>query len=267
MLKDFNKNFGLSSSIESEKNAFYNRCSHFLQEIRQKALSQEDYRALFDTVCLQLGLNPRHIVENSSFLRTYVPDLHELLPDDFLGMLKIIAIVRKYYSTNHQMVQIIDETIEGFFDLSTTDIGITYKSGMFFPKGEELLDKELIGHSLTLLKSYPDEDKDLKTALDNYRSGTKYGVIEFSYRCIEGLARQILKNNRTLIDNKSEIIKASGLSDHWKKILANYIDYGNEYGRHASTKRHHFNESEVEAYLYTTCILVRLILKIKNTAT
>ena len=51
---------------------------------------------------------------------------------------------------------------------------------------------------------------------------------------------------------------------HWKKILANYIDYGNEYGRHASEKRHEFNASEVEAYLYTTCILIRLIVKIST---
>ncbi len=221
MIKDFNKNFGLSSDIESDKIAFLNRCESFLQDLRRKALTQDEYSNLFNTVCLQLGLNPRKIIADNSFLRTQIPDVHELQPNNFLGILKIVSIVRQYFSKNERITEIIDETIEGFLQLSTIDIGITYKAGMFFPKGEELLDKELIGYSISLLNEYPDEDKDLRTALDNYRTGSKYGVIEFSYRCIEGLARQILKNKKTLIDNKGEIIKASGLSDHWKKILAN----------------------------------------------
>lgn len=263
MLKEFNKNFGITSSIDEEKNAFINRISQFFQDLRHKVLSQNDYNSLFSTVCIQLGLNARKLIEENSFMRTHVPELDEILPKDFINTLKLISAVRKYYSNKNEMNIVIDETVESFLNLSTIDLGITYKSGMFFPKGEELLDKELVGFSLNSLKTFSNENKDLQNALDNYRTGSKYGVIENCYRCVEGLSRNILKNRKTLIDNKSEIIKSIGLSEHWKRILANYIDYGNEYGRHASTKRHDFSKQEVEAYLYTTCILIRLIITIK----
>ena len=263
MLKEFNRNFGISPSIEEERVAFINRITHFLQDFRQ-LLSNDDYNDLFSTVCVQLGLNPRIIIEENSFLRPEVPELNQLLPYDFFNILKIIIAVRKYFKSKPDMLFAIDENIEGFLNLSAIDLGITYKSGMFFPKGEELLDNDLIEYSLKVLVPFPNENKDIRNALENYRSGSKYGVIENCYRCIEGLARRILNNSKTLIDNKPEIIKSSGLSDYWKKILANYIDYGNEYGRHASEKRHDFNISEVEAYLYMTCVLVRLIVNIKN---
>lgn len=263
MIREFNKNFGITTSIEDEKKAFINRIDTFLLGIRS---SSGDYEALYSTVCLQLGLNGKKINDNNPFDTGYIPDLNSLLPKGFLNTLKIIIAVRKYYKDDFEMVSFIDEAIDMLINMATVDLGITYKSGMFFPKGEEVLDKELIGYSLKSLIGFPNENKDLQNALDNYKANSKYGVIENCYRCIEGLMRQILKNNKTLIDNKSEIIRSIGLSEHWKKILANYIDYGNEYGRHASEKRHDFNQAEVEAYLYTTCILIRLIVELKGNA-
>ncbi|HKC69470.1 MAG TPA: hypothetical protein VKG26_14640 [Bacteroidia bacterium] len=267
MLKEFNKNFGITPSLDKEKEAFVNRINHFLRDLRYQILNQTDYNSLFSTVCVQLGLNARKIIDDNSILnRRVVPELDELLPNDFINTLKLIAAVRRYFSNKIDMGEAIDANIEGFLDLATIDLGVTYKAGMFFPKGEDLLDKELIGYSLNSLEGFPNENKDLQNALENYRSGVKYGVIENCYRCLEGLARQVLKNNKTLIDNKVEIITSIGLSDNWKKILAHYIDYGNEYGRHASLKRHDFSEAEVEAFLYTTCTLIRLIVKIKKSA-
>ncbi len=265
MLKQFNKNFGVSTSVEEEQKGFINRTNHFLQEIRHKLLSKEDYYSLFATVCVQLGLNPQQVIDANSFMYATVPDLKEILPSNFLNSLKLITAVRSYYQKTRRMTAIIDENIEAFISLSSVDLGITYRAGMFFPKGEELLDKELVEYALNSLDKFPNENKDLQNALENYRGCSKYGVVENCYRCIEGFARGILKNNKTLIDNKAELIKSSGLSEHWKKILANYIDYGNEYGRHASAKRHDFNEAEVEAYLYTTCLLIRLIGRIRLT--
>ncbi|MGN6603603.1 MAG: hypothetical protein ACTHK8_14210 [Ginsengibacter sp.] len=265
MLKDFNKNFGITASVDDEKASFVNRVNYFLHNLRQ-VISVEEYHSLFSTVCFQLGLNAQKIIDDNSFLKERVPNLNDILPENFLNCLKMVSAVRKFYSNKPDMSDVIDENIEAMLELSAADLGITYQHGSFFPKGEELLDRELVGFGLSSLKQFPNENKDLQNALDNYRSGSKYGVIENCYRCIEGLCRQILKNNKTLIDNKVEVIKSLGLSDQWKKILANYIDYGNEYGRHASSKRHDFSEAEVEAYLYTSCTLIRLIVKIKHNA-
>ncbi|MGA2823579.1 MAG: hypothetical protein ABSE72_08650 [Bacteroidales bacterium] len=266
MQKEFNKNFGISPSVEAERIAFVNRVIYFLQEFRHRTLNHLEYKGLFSTICIQFGLNPRKIIDDNSPFHNMeeIPELNEVVKEDFLNILKLLVLVRQYYQENAKRLTFLDESIEGLLKLSGTELGISYKSGMFFPKGEELLDHELIEYSLSSLSSYPNEDKDLRNALENYRAGSKYGVIENCYRCIEGLSRQILNNKGTLIDNKIDLIKSSGLSNHWKKILANYIDYGNEYGRHASENRHDFSQFEVEAYLYMTCVLVRLLLIIKN---
>ena len=131
----------------------------------------------------------------------------------------------------------------------------------FFLQEKNVLDQDLINHSLQALAAYPNEDKDLRNALDNYRMGKKDGVIETCYRCMEGLARQILENNDTLIDNKVKLVSKIGLSDNWKKIMYNYVEIGNTYGRHASPQRHNISKAEVEAYLYETCLLVRLLVQ------
>lgn len=261
MLKEFNKNFGITSSVEEEKKAFINRIEVLLEGLRTHS---DNYDSIYSTICLQLGLNGKKIIDENPNDSDYIPDLLDLLPKDFLNTLKIIIAFRNYYRYDIEMFTFVDESIEMILNLSNVDLGISYKSGMFFPKGEELLDKELIGYSLNSLEAFPNENKDLHNALASYRADSKYGVIENCYRCLEGLGRQILGNNKTLIDNKSEIIKSAGLSDHWKKILGSYIDYGNEYGRHASEKRHDFNKSEVEAYLYTTCTFIRLIIALRQ---
>lgn len=57
-------------------------------------------------------------------------------------------------------------------------------------------------------------------------------------------------------------MKGIGLSDYWKRILNNYIEFGNDYGMHANVNRHNLNEAE--AYLYQTCLLIRLMMRIKQ---
>lgn len=78
---------------------------------------------------------------------------------------------------------------------------------------------------------------------------------------MEGVSRKILGNNKTLIDNKVDLLRKISVSDNWRKILVNYIELGNQYGRHASADRHSITEKESEAYLYLTGLLIRLVLK------
>lgn len=80
---------------------------------------------------------------------------------------------------------------------------------------------------------------------------------------IEGLAREVLQNNRTLDNNKDGLLKKVNLSQTWKSILSNYINYANEYARHASDTQHLIKPQEVEAFLYFTGLLVRLIVESK----
>lgn len=263
-LKDLYKNLGINNTIENEKRAFVNRSLTFLDSFLEKKLSYDRRKDFFIRICYQLGANGHDILNqynSRSISFETVPDITKTFEYDYFTTLRVLVLVRQYFSYDTKNARIFDDEIENILNLCITDLGISYQSGMFFPKGEQLLDKELIGRALSILSNYPNEDTDLRTAIKNHTEDSKYGVIENCYRCIEGLLRSILNNNKTLIDNKADIIKRLGLSEHWKKILAQYIEYGNEYGRHASEKRHDFTATEVEAYLYTTCLLVRLIIK------
>ncbi|HAM39108.1 MAG TPA: hypothetical protein DCP53_06930 [Elusimicrobia bacterium] len=73
----------------------------------------------------------------------------------------------------------------------------------------------------------------------------------------------VLKNSKTLDNNKDELLTKLNISQKWKSFLCNYIEYANEYKRHASDKRHNINPIEVEAFLYFTGLLVRLIINCK----
>lgn len=262
MLKEFNKAFGKDVTLEEEQKAFMNRATHFLTKFKILFVG-DNYDQLFNTVCFQLGLNAHQVIEDNNFLARNIPNLDVLANGDFHQMLRVLVLVRGFYADQPRVYEMIDEAYQDLLDLSSLDLGITYKTGMFYPSGEKVLDADLINHSLGVLAPYPAEDADLRLALENYRTNKKTGIVETCYRCVEGLARQLLKNKQTLIDNKPELLRRLNMADPWKKTLAAYVEFGNDYGRHANPNRHNASDAEVEGYLYQTCILIRLIIKIK----
>lgn len=93
-------------------------------------------------------------------------------------------LLLRYFHNKNAFGVVLKEKINKFIGLANTDLGITYRNGMFYPKGEEVLDQDLINHSLQTLAAYPNKDKDLRLALDNYKEGKKDGVIETCYCCL-----------------------------------------------------------------------------------
>jgi len=140
-------------------------------------------------------------------------------------------------------------------------LGIRWKDGLFYPSGAEELDRPLVEETLTWLDVCPNERKDYRKALEYYAAGDSLGdVVKSCYCALEGTARRILKNEKTLDNNKDEILKRVGLSDGWKAMLATYIKYAHDF-RHASASRHTITKAEAEACLYMTGLLIRLIIE------
>jgi hypothetical protein len=108
-----------------------------------------------------------------------------------------------------------------------------------------------------MLDSFPSEKKDLKTALENYHAQKLTGVVENCYIAVEGVARNILKNKKTLDNNYIELLKLLQFSSYWDKLFLNYLKYAHEYRRHAGENRHDIKAAEVEAFLYLTCLILR----------
>ncbi len=263
MLKEYNVAFGKTPSEYEERVAFYNRADHLLALVRER-VDIGRYDDFFKAVCFELGLRASDYKRDYSRNGSLFMNLGSIAGNDFHKMVEILIASLKTAKANPSLYSFIDDSISEIMARSTPAIGISYASGMFYPGGEPALDHDLINHSLLVLAPYPAEDKDLRLALNDYRAGKKHGIIETCYRCVEGLTRHLLKNEETLISNKAELDRRLGMANEWKKILYNYINFGNEYARHAGEDRHNVTDAEVEAYLYQTCLLIRLIVKIAN---
>ena len=255
-IKEFDKRFGLKNSIEEEKERFVNRIENTVFD-QLISLDFSEYHKVFKSVCFQLGLNASEIIDQNSFMRLQIPNFDALTEKDFVQTLRVLVAIYKAYEDEPNGRKIIDYLVQNALKSTSLNIGIRWADGTFYPTGDELLDKELIETSVTLLDNYPNEKKDLKTALENYQSKSLTGVVENCYLCVEGLGRRILNNKRTLDNNQTDLLRLLQFSSYWDKIFLNYLKYAHEYRRHAGENRHNLKAEEVEGFLYLTCLIVR----------
>ena len=194
------------------------------------------------------------------------PSLRTLTQDSFQKTLLVLCILYpyiKYGSDKQEGEKWLSENIELALSRCSCDIGVRWKEGFFYPAGAEELDKPLIEDTLAWLKDCPNERRDYRTALQHYLEGKSFGdVIKNCYSAVEGVARNVLGNNKTLDNNRDELLAKVNLSGGWKSMLANYIKYAHDY-RHASEERHEITKQEAEAYLYMTGLIIRLVIESK----
>lgn len=260
-LKEFDNKFNIKTSLEEEKKRFVNRINAKIFDSFYTGIysyeKQITYSKFFKDFCFILGENHKNFID----LQGYYRSISFVTFGNFTNTLRAIIAV---YQCNYETINIhIDSMVPKIIESSGVDLGIKWANGIFYPTGDELLDKELITTALQYLDNFPNEKKDLKNALDNYYSKSLYGVVENCYLAIEGLARNLLDNNNSLIDNKAQIVDFLNFSSSWNKILFNYINYANEFRRHAGEDRHNLKPNEVEAFLYLTCLIIRASLNEK----
>jgi hypothetical protein len=270
--KRFNEIFGLEDGVEEGKRRFVERVNHVIfHDIDTEHCDEFGYRNLFDLVCFELGVNAHDFPQRRqhSLLDddTYSPaPIRTLTTNDFdktLLVLCTLYLYIQYGSDAEKGQQWLSKRIGLALSRCSCDIGIRWKEGFFYPSGAEELDKPLIEETLTWLKDYPNESKDYRTALQRYLEEKSLGdVIKNCYSAVEGVARKVLGNEKTLDNNKDELLAKIGLSDGWKPLLASYIKYAHDY-RHASPERHDITKPEAEAYLYMTGLIIRLIIESK----
>ena len=179
--------------------------------------------------------------------------------DDFMETLKVLEGVHGDLRLEEQKQQ-LSGWIEAALSHATIDIGISWKDGMFYPSGAKELDAQLVEESLEWLSKFPNERTDYRKALEAYINKEMDVVISDCYLAVEGLARQVLDNGKTLDNNRVDLLKKLDLSQEWKALLSNYIQYANEFKRHAGENRHQINPIEAEGFLYLSGLLLRLMI-------
>lgn len=238
ILKRFNEIFGLGDGVEEERKRFVQRVNQFIfHDIDTLKSDRFNYRLLFQLVCFELGVNAHDFQQRTIYNRlgdSYRPAaIRTLTSDDFAKTLLVLCILYPYIkcgSDDKEAQKWLSDTIKLALSRCACDIGVRWKAGLFYPAGAEELDKPLVEETLTWLNDYPEERKDYRSALECYFGKECLSdVIKNCYLAVEGTARKVLGNRKTLDNNKDELLKKIDLSDGWKSILAIYIKYAHDY--------------------------------------
>jgi len=272
----FNKLFGIQPNLDEERKQFVNRTNQTFHLIDTESRNEFKYNELFDKLCFALGRNANdlrredrgEVSEFELLDEQYDPEIRILTKDDFIETLRVLCVLYEIFKRREDVIrelgiQLIDARISNALSQATCDLGVRWKDGLFYPSGAEELDKALIEEPLVWLDKYPNEREDYKRALDCYVEGTHLGdVVRNCYTALEGVSRAILRNSKTLDNNKDALLAIIELSDGWKSILGAYINYAHDF-RHASEGRYTASKEEAEAFLYMTGLIMRLLISKK----
>lgn len=263
--KRFNKLFGVNDTIERERERFINRVNHLIfNTIDTEKLDYFGYVALFEHICFEIGVDANTFswrrVGPYLYERDLPPKINTLTQNKFDQILMVLCFLYQHFQNDRKSW--LEEAIQDILSRTTCDIGVRWKDGFFYPSGAKELDESLIEETLDWLDKYPNENQDYSNALNCFMKGNFADVIKNCYSAVEGISRKILGNNKTLDNNKEELLRTIGLSNGWNAILNNFINYAHDY-RHASEQRHESTKEETEAYLYMSGLIIRLIIETK----
>jgi hypothetical protein len=269
MLGRFNKVFGIQDDPPTEQRRFVERINQIAFPPIEKLTYPIHYREIFEMVCYWLGTNAKDRISDANPFSptsgTFVPPLRSLTGDEFMETLKVLGLLHTALAKNSGGQQTLSNLIHAALNQATVDLGVTWNDGMFYPSGARELDEPLVEETFKWLADFPNERADYVKAVAGYASKRFGEVITNCYLAVEGMARNILGNSKTLDNNREGLMEKLGLSQEWKALLSNFIRYANEFQRHASESRHNLNPIEVEGFLYMTGVLLRMMILTANT--
>ena len=265
MLEEFYQDFGITFSLEEERQKFVNRINDVVfNDLKERY----EYHKVFEYVAYKKGLNPSDHLISSGYNGYRSPNLRSLTDDEFLPTLEILVILSLYYVVLPDEFEgkKLDSHIRAALSNAQVDLGVIWDGSTFHKSGAENLDRALIIDPLKWLSEYPEAHEDYRKALAAFYTDDYENAIHSCYLSVEGLARKMLNNKKVLASNKDVFLTSLNLGSAWSTILAKYIEYANDYSRHASEKRVEIKGGEVEALIYLTGLLLRLASRSKSIA-
>lgn len=258
LTNSFESRFNVRVTQESERAKFVRRVEQVVFAVIER-MPDDEYATLMFNVIFRLGLDQEKLGSRSKNYWHFRPELKEITKSKFHATLWMLEAL--YGSAPEAWQQRINENVDAALNMAVLDIGVKWRGGVFLPINFSLLDQRLLLDPFDFLDAYPREKESFKRAIQKYNEKEYPDVIDSCYIALEGIARKVLGNAKTLENNRDELIKRLRLSQEWKGFLKKFIDYANEYKRHASTKHGQVIPIEVEAFLYFTGLLLRLLIE------
>jgi len=170
------------------------------------------------------------VVSYSGFGKRYEyhkPYIKRYLDDNIYQAMKMIEGLFSYVFEKHATIAVakLNAIVQKIINMAEMDIGLRWKNGVFSKKGAELLDREIVDNALGWLKSEGFETvyEPYKDSLEHLMNSTKepdrlHDGISNAFEALEGLAKIICENNRTLHKNQELFINRLGISSNYKNI-------------------------------------------------
>ena len=253
-MPSFHQRFNIEVGIEEARQRFINRVYNMIPGLVN--LAKEIDEQLLWRLANKVGVEFRG--QNS---------LLEFLSDDFYDCLEILDSTYQLIPADN-LKEALTLSIEGIISESETDLGVEWRDGAFQPSGAKLLDEALVNENLNWLadKGYQDVivpfEKGLRHFLEAQQKPERlWDTVTDIYEAIEALAKRVTGKDKDLSANAEVFIGKLKLSNHYKKMLKDYIKYANDYSRHAaklSEEKEPLLRNEVEAFIYTSGLFIRL---------
>lgn len=265
MLKKFNDIFQIKPEKDQGKIEFVNRMSTLLDSLT--SVYYEGYSNILKGICFELGLNPREFEIDRFIGGPQLLTLPSIAKGDFRETLKITSALYSHFRKNNNHYwrswQRMDEEIPGIIKLSTTNIGVRWSEGFFYPDNIPEIDHLVIDQTLSWLSDFPAAKRDLQTALTNFTNSKTDQVLQYCYNALENIIQEKTEVKKPLHEDalRKALLQKLEVSDNWRQFLVKFVEYANDYGRHGKNpQRHSVDPAEVESYLYLSFIIIRMII-------
>ncbi len=142
---------------------------------------------------------------------------------------------------------------------------------IIYPRGEEILDKEVVNYVISGLEKYPNASKPFIQALKTYQGGdiTQYRNLLDDLRfALEQLIKNILSSEKRGIEAHKNALRDwmrekklhNNIPSLYKILLNDYAEYQNSAVKHDEK----YSVDEVEFMIYLTATFMRLIIQLAN---
>lgn len=279
--RSFDERFGIEIGTDEAQRRFINRISNTVfdnlihRDMVDRNASRSGstslrrayvdvYAGLYESASNTLG-ERRHDI--STF--------DQYVGNNFLRCLRVLEALFTALDGS-EFDEMLSERINGAVSVSETDLGISWQPPDFVPTGARLLDDRLVNDPLHWLS-----DPQYKSVHDPFEKGLFHfaesqnrpkllaDVVTDMYEAVETVAKIVTKKrNIHLATNYELFVSKVRASEHYKKLLKDYIAYANEF-RHAEGNpgtRPVPSRGEVESFMYLTGVFIRLTIKEPRTS-
>lgn len=254
----FTDRFDITVDIKEAQKRFVNRAYNLVFYHFFYSLREDDHYHIQREIVSALG--DKYSIHTN---------LADQIGDDFhRNLLALETFYRIIKISYHQRV---NNFIKQILNESEVDIGVRWEGGRFIRAGAKLLDDKLVNDILHWLRNvnYKNVLLPFEKGLEHFLQSEKRpeilsDVITDMYESLEALSKIITNRpKKDLSSNRELFIAKVNASPSYKKLLAEYINYANEF-RHAAEEgrtKPSLISTEVESFIYLTGVFIRLAIQ------